>query len=102
MTASAPADHAASAPALLDRVALPLVLALKQFERQGFGAFAERFAARDLLVGLPVRTTLAEVPEGVARLRVPLAALHLGAGVDALVAALARSRDAIQRVRGAA
>jgi BirA family transcriptional regulator, biotin operon repressor / biotin---[acetyl-CoA-carboxylase] ligase len=60
-------DSAASAPALLERVALPLVLALKRFERKGFAAFAERFAARDLLVGLPIRTTLAELPEGVAR-----------------------------------
>ena len=42
------------------------------------------------------------VPEGKARLRVTLSALHLAAEVDALVAALARSRDAIQRVRGAA
>lgn len=60
-------DSAANAPALLERIALPLVLALKLFEREGFAAFAERFAARDLLVGLPIRTTLAEVPEGVAR-----------------------------------
>jgi BirA family biotin operon repressor/biotin-[acetyl-CoA-carboxylase] ligase len=57
----------ASAPALLERVALPLVRALKQFEREGFGAFAERYAARDLLRGQPVRTTLPEVPEGVAQ-----------------------------------
>jgi 8-amino-7-oxononanoate synthase len=42
------------------------------------------------------------VPEGKARLRVTLSALHLAAEVDALVAALARSRDAIQRIRGAA
>ena len=42
------------------------------------------------------------VPEGKARLRVTLSALHLAAEVDALVVALARSRDAIQRVRGAA
>ncbi len=42
------------------------------------------------------------VPEGKARLRVTLSALHLAAEVDALVEALARSRDAVQRVRGAA
>lgn len=42
------------------------------------------------------------VPEGKARLRVTLSALHMAAEVDALVEALARSRDAMQRVRGAA
>ena len=57
----------ASAPALLERVALPLVKALKQFEREGFRAFAERYAARDLLRGHAVRTTLRDVPEGVAQ-----------------------------------
>ena len=57
----------ANAPALLERVALPLVKALKLFEREGFGAFAERYAARDLLRGQPIRTTLADVPEGIAK-----------------------------------
>lgn len=42
------------------------------------------------------------VPEGKARLRVTLSALHLPAEVDALVETLARSRDAVLRVRGAA
>ena len=56
-----------TAPALLERVALPLVKALKLFEREGFNAFAERYAARDLLRGQPIRTTLADVPEGVAQ-----------------------------------
>jgi len=42
------------------------------------------------------------VPEGKARLRVTLSALHAAAEVDALVDALARSRDAVSRVRGAA
>ena len=42
------------------------------------------------------------VPEGKARLRVTLSALHMAAEVDALVEVLARSRDAVQRVRGAA
>ena len=79
-------DHAASAPGLLERVALPLVRALKLFEREGFGAFAERFAARDLLVGLPVRTTLAEVPEGVAR------------GVSASGALLVETAAGIQQI----
>ena len=60
-------DAATSAPAVLARVALPLVQALQQFEREGFKAFAKRFAARDLLRGRTVRTTSPEVPEGTAR-----------------------------------
>jgi len=60
-------DPSMTAPVALARVARPLVLALQQFEREGFAAFAPRFAARDILRGRPVRTTLAEVPEGIAR-----------------------------------
>jgi len=60
-------DTTATAPAVLARIALPLVQALKQFEREGFAAFAERFAARDVLFGRSISTTLAEVPQGVAR-----------------------------------
>jgi BirA family transcriptional regulator, biotin operon repressor / biotin---[acetyl-CoA-carboxylase] ligase len=59
-------DAAASAPRVLACVALPLVRALQQFEREGYPAFAARFAARDLLRGRAVRTTLADSPEGVA------------------------------------
>ena len=40
---------------MLRQVALPLVLALRQFEREGFAAFTDRFGARDLLRGQPVR-----------------------------------------------
>ena len=60
-------DPGATAPQALARVALPLVQALKQFERDGFAPFVDRFSARDLLRDQPVRTTLADVPEGVAR-----------------------------------
>ena len=60
-------DAAVTAPAVLARVALPLVLALQQFEREGFGAFAARFAARDLLCGRAVTTTHADLPHGIAR-----------------------------------
>ena len=60
-------DAGATAPAVLARIALPLVRALKRFEQQGFAAFAQAFAARDLLYGREVRTTLADVPHGVAR-----------------------------------
>jgi BirA family transcriptional regulator, biotin operon repressor / biotin---[acetyl-CoA-carboxylase] ligase len=57
---------ALTAPQALARVALPLLRALRQFERDGFAAFAERFAALDLLCGRSVSTTLTGVPEGVA------------------------------------
>jgi len=60
-------DTDATAPAVLARIALPLVQAIQQFEREGFGAFAERYAARDVLLGRPVTTTLPEVPQGIAR-----------------------------------
>ena len=79
-------DAQATAPAVLARVALPLVRALKQFERQGFGAFAERFAARDVLRGHPVRTTSADAPEGIA------------CGVSAQGALLLRSAGGIASV----
>jgi len=60
-------DAAASAPATLARVALPLVEALQQFSRGGFAAFADRFAARDVLYGQAVHTSEADgVAEGVA------------------------------------
>ena len=59
-------DPEASGPAALARIALPLVLALQSFERDGFSAFAARFAARDLLCGRVVRTTRPDVPQGVA------------------------------------
>jgi len=47
-------DEAATAPATLHRIALPLVKALRQFEREGFAGFAAAYARRDLLRGLRV------------------------------------------------
>jgi BirA family biotin operon repressor/biotin-[acetyl-CoA-carboxylase] ligase len=47
-------DAAASAPAVLATVAVPLARALKRFERDGFAPFAPAFAARDLLQGRDV------------------------------------------------
>jgi len=47
-------DADASAPALLHRVALPLVRALLQFEREGFAGFEPAYAQRDLLRGRAV------------------------------------------------
>ncbi len=45
---------AATAPAALARVAVPLVQALKRFERDGFEPFALAYARRDLLQGRAV------------------------------------------------
>jgi BirA family transcriptional regulator, biotin operon repressor / biotin---[acetyl-CoA-carboxylase] ligase len=60
--------HAAmDAPAALARVASPLVSALLAFERSGFAAFADRFAARDLLFQRRITTTQVGLPEGVAQ-----------------------------------
>jgi BirA family biotin operon repressor/biotin-[acetyl-CoA-carboxylase] ligase len=44
-------DPAASPPAALHRIALPLVKALLQFEREGFASFATAYVRRDLLRG---------------------------------------------------
>ena len=60
-------DPEASAPAALARIALPLVQALKRFERSGFAGFVAGFDARDLLRGRVVRTTRPDVPQGIAR-----------------------------------
>ncbi len=49
----------------LERLIAPLRHALARFERDGFGAFVDRFAARDLLRGRAVRTSAPEL-EGVA------------------------------------
>jgi BirA family biotin operon repressor/biotin-[acetyl-CoA-carboxylase] ligase len=47
-------DPQANAPAVMAQVAAPLVEALQRFEREGFAAFADRFAARDILLGRAV------------------------------------------------
>jgi BirA family biotin operon repressor/biotin-[acetyl-CoA-carboxylase] ligase len=54
------------APDVLDRVAVPLVDAIRRFETDGFGAFHGGYARRDLLAGRPVRTTQPGLPEGIA------------------------------------
>jgi BirA family biotin operon repressor/biotin-[acetyl-CoA-carboxylase] ligase len=58
-------DPHASAASTLARVALPLVQALKTFESEGFAAFAERYAAFDLLQGETVTTTDPRTPQGI-------------------------------------
>jgi len=60
-------DAEATAPSTLARVALPLLQALKTFEREGFAAFADRYAARDLLLDQSVTTTQSDLPHGTAR-----------------------------------
>lgn len=54
----------AGAPDALQRVALPLALALQRFGAQGFAPFATAFDARDLLRGQ--RVTTADAVEGIA------------------------------------
>ena len=60
-------DAAVTAPAALARVALPLLVALRQFEREGYAAFAERYAARDMLRDRAITTSHPQVPSGIAR-----------------------------------
>lgn len=71
---------------LLERVAPPLVAALEQFERDGFGAFAQAFARRDLLRGRPVVTRGGTTIEGLAE------------GVDAQGRLLLRTASGLLRV----
>lgn len=59
-------DPAATAPGTLDRVAAPLLLALRRFEAEGFAGFSAGFGRRDLLSGRAVSTTLADLPRGTA------------------------------------
>lgn len=79
-------DAQASAPGALSQVALPLVQALQAFEREGFAPLAVRYAARDLLRGQPVTTTLADLPSGTAE------------GVDESGALLVRAGGQVRRV----
>ena len=57
-------EPAATAPAALHRVALPLIKALRQFEREGFAGFAAAYARRDLLRGQQVTAVDPTRPEG--------------------------------------
>lgn len=59
-------NHGLTAPAALARLALPLVRTLQAFERDGFAPLRARFAARDVLLGCTVTTTLPDLPAGVA------------------------------------
>ena len=57
-------DPTATAPAALHRVALPLIKALRQFEREGFAGFAAAYARRDLLHGQQVTALDPARPDG--------------------------------------
>jgi BirA family biotin operon repressor/biotin-[acetyl-CoA-carboxylase] ligase len=81
-------DAQASAPAALATVALPLVRAIKVFERDGLAPFLAGYGARDLLAGQRVGTTLDDVPEGVAE------------GIDAQGALLVRHGGMLHAVAG--
>ena len=63
-------DPAATAPGVLHRVALPLVQALRRFEREGFAGFKAAYERRDLLRGCAVSTVDAALPQGVLEGRV--------------------------------
>jgi BirA family biotin operon repressor/biotin-[acetyl-CoA-carboxylase] ligase len=76
-----------TAPAVLARVARPLIEAVLRFDRAGFTPFAAGFARRDLLAGQSVSTTSAQWPEGVAE------------GVDAAGALLLRVGAVQQRIQ---
>ena len=54
------------APAALAAVAPPLLRALRDFEQHGFAALRPRYAARDLLLGRRVLTSLPGLPGGLA------------------------------------
>jgi BirA family biotin operon repressor/biotin-[acetyl-CoA-carboxylase] ligase len=54
------------APQVLARIAEPLVRTLNAFQRHGFAPLQANYAARDVLAGRTVTTTLEAVPVGVA------------------------------------
>ena len=68
----------------LNRVAAPLLRDVLLFEREGFAAFATRFAARDALAGRPLQ--LSDGTQGT------------GCGVDAQGALRVRTASGEQRV----
>ena len=73
-----------TAPAALERVALPLVRAVQAFAHVGFAPFEARFAARDALAGRTVR--LSDGTQGQAE------------GVDATGALRVRTAAGVQRI----
>ena len=82
-------DPDASAPQTLARVAPALLRALQDFERDGFAAFAARFAARDVLFGRALQTTQPGAEAGVVD--------GIGDGVSAGGALRLRGSDGLVR-----
>ena len=79
-------DAGIDAPEALRRVALPLAVALKSFERDGLQPFLDGYRRRDLLIGQRVLTTDAAVGEGIAEGIDAQGALRVRAGqIHALV-----------------
>jgi BirA family transcriptional regulator, biotin operon repressor / biotin---[acetyl-CoA-carboxylase] ligase len=75
-----------TAPAVLHHMARPLVLALLALESHGFMAFADRFAARDVLHGTWVHTTQSDAAQGQAQGVTTEGALRLGQADGTVVA----------------
>jgi len=59
-------DPTVTAPAALERAAVPLARALQRFQHSGFTAFAASYARRDALCGQAVATTDARAAAGMA------------------------------------
>ena len=59
-------DPSVTAPAVLARLALPLVKALRRFEAQGFAALVPAYQRRDLLQGQTVSVSAPQPLVGVA------------------------------------
>jgi BirA family biotin operon repressor/biotin-[acetyl-CoA-carboxylase] ligase len=77
MATLAELEPGVTAPAVLHRVALPLVDALLAFDAEGFEPFVARWNARDLLRGRALRTTEVALPEGVGEGVAPDGALRV-------------------------
>lgn len=85
-------DPEASAPSVLARIVLPLVEALQRFEREGYAAFADRFAARDVLRGRAVHAGTASLLGGT-DLRAANGVDGVAEGVSEAGALLVRTAD---------
>ena len=84
----------------LERVAAPLLRDVLQFEREGFAAFASRFAARDALQGRQVNVLAAHPgPAGIAgEPASPAGASGTAQGVNAQGALLLRTAAGVQAI----
>lgn len=84
----------------LERVAAPLLRDVLQFEREGFAAFASRFAARDALLGRQVNVLAAHPgPAGIAgEPASPAGTSGTAQGVNAQGALLLRTAAGVQTI----